>query len=410
MTAKVMSGLLNRATSYPLPLRSSTIFAEIKGFTSRTTAMLTYYNHHRTSIEGLFILPLSHNSALVEFECLVEGHYITANILHNQEIEGKEILFGKEQMQDGVFNICIGNIAPWVLVEIQITLVSEISMTLNGDALHYKLPQTFSPKLVTEVDIKHAHKMSAESTLGYSFQIEILIEAPCLLCGVQSNTHPIQVDAPPLSQSGSKLRVSLPENYVPTDYVFELLMFLCRPREPYIFIEEPCEQNAERSNKNPISNIMSNPILMLSYSPDISITQQEKLNSAPPIEQIGEFFFIINCNIDNEILRNDFKDSWVLLIKSLPTNSYFNVFNLNRQPLFSCSQVYNENSHQAALQYLDADTNSLISPSLLEAVKWIYSTEEIEHVPKQVLLITSGNLDQCQETLEVVRKKNYIAR
>ncbi|XP_065649916.1 von Willebrand factor A domain-containing protein DDB_G0292028 [Hydra vulgaris] len=402
-----MSGLINRTTLYPLHLRSSTIFAEIKGFTSRTTAILTYYNHNRTNIEGLFILPLTHNSAIVEFECLVEGHYISASIKHSKEIENKEILFGKEQMHDDVFNVCIGNIAPWVLVEIQVTIVSEICMTLNGDALHYKLPQTFSPKIVTEVDVKHAYKTRAEP-LG-SFQIEMLIEAPCLLCGIQSNTHPIQVDAPPFSLSGSKLRVSLPENYTPSDNVFELVMFLCRPREPYIFIEEPSEQKNAKIKTNPISNIMNNPILMLSYSPEI-LNQYDELNHESPIEQIGEFLFIINCNIVNDILKNDLRDSWILLMKSLPENSYFNVFYISKQPLFSCSQVYNEENHIAAIEYIGVETNIQRPPSLLEAVEWLYNTDEIEHVPKQVLLVTLGNLFQCKETLEVVKKKNYKAR
>ena len=406
-----MSGLINRGTWKSLPLRSSSIFTEIKSFTARTTAMLTYYNDNRVEIEGLFVLPLDHASAIVEFECVIEGHYIFADVNHSSELTNKQVLFENEKMQSGVFNVSVGRIPPWIIVEIQVTLVCEINAMFLGDALRYTLPQTFSPKVVNHKAEQEETSLTAVSTLGYSFQLEILIDAPCLLCGVQSNTHPIQVDAPPLSKTGSKIRVSLPDEFQPIDEVFELLMFLCRPREPYIIIEGPKERKDNDYEKNPISNIMHNPILMLSYSPDITNFSNKLRDTST--NQVGEFLLLVDCTTSmNNHLIDSIRETCILFLKCLPVNCFFNVlrFGSDCDSLFTSSQPYSPANLESALAYVKSLQGYMNTMSLQEPIQWVYNQEKMTHVPQQVFIITTGTMQHSDGVIEYVRKRHHVAR
>jgi len=394
-----MTGLLNRKTSKTLPLRSSSIRAEIKGFTARTTAVLTYYNDNRTEIEGLFLLPLDHNATIVEFEAIIEDHYICANIRDTSETPQKNVLYRTENLQDGYFNVSIGKIAPWVIAEVQVTIVSEISALILGDALRYTLPQAFSPKVVISNDAttRRSRRTVSTSTLGYCFNIEIEIEAPCLLYGVQSNTHPIQVDAPPLSQTGSKIVVSIPDNFEPNDEVFELLMFLCRPKEPYIVIEEAKRTSGEieEEDRNPINSIMNNPILMLSYSPDIPTLTNDPCVTA---QQTGEFILIIDCSITED--TDTIRESSLLFLKSLPFNCFFNVTFFGDdefESAYETSQPYTCTTLDSALNFVMNLTFGMRSGKLQEPLKWLFQQEQLEHKPKQIFIITGDHKDNSED-------------
>lgn len=408
-----MPGLVNRETQESLPLRSSSIFSEIKGFTARTTAILTYYNDNRKEIEGLFILPIDHATAIVEFESVVEGHYMCSEVRYIKELKDKVPLFENVDINDGIFNVSVGKISPWVLVEIQVTIVGEVGVTFFGDALRYTLPQVFSPTVTNKLHEprKPRNSLTAVSTLGYSFQIEILIEAPCLLCGVQSNTHPIQVDAPPLSKTGSKLRVSLPDDFEPTDEVFELLMFLCRPREPYIIIEEPKQEPQKGSDRNPISHIMNNPILMLSYSPDITVFCKD-LNDTF-VNQVAEYMLMIECGTPVNSIVHNIREISVLFLRCLPVNCFFNVLTFSNtcESVFPTNQAYSAANLEVATNYvMNIQTYTLQSTSLMQPIDWLYKQEEFPHVPKNVFMITSGGIKYSNAVIDKVRKKHHIAR
>ena len=412
-----MSGLINRTTRAALPLRSSSIYADIKGFTARTTAILTYYNDNRTEIEGLFVLPLDHGSAIVDFECVIEGRYIYADVGYTNEND--EMIINentRDVTYDDMFTISIGKIPPWILIEIQVTLVCEITVIFFGDALKYTLPQTFSPKLASKLNYStksNQNIYTAVSTLGYTFQIEIFIEAPCLLCGVQSNSHPIQVDAPPISKTGAKIRVSLPDDFEPTNEIFELLMFLSRPREPYIIIEQPTRVSDEdKGSKNPINNIMHNSILMLSYSPDISNFQKELEDTST--NQIAEFLLIFQSFSDRKTMST-IQDTCCIFLKSLPVNSFFNVLYIGDtlDTLFDSSQSYQTNTLESSMKFVNSKTANQNTPtmSLIMAIKMIYQEKGMSNVPRQAFIICEGEYQLNQrEIIDIARRKHHLAR
>ena len=207
------------------------------------------------------------------------------------------------------------------------------------------------------------------------------------------------------------LRVSLPEDFKPTEEVFELLMFLCRPREPYIIIEEPKATKCHRTDRNPISHIMDNPILMLSYSPDIRDFCKDL--DDPYVNQVAEYMLMVECNTLNQHTMRQIQETSILFLRCLPVNCFFNVISFSNdcKSVFPRNQAYSAANLEAASKYvMHMNCYTTHPTSLLKPIDWLYNQEEFAHVPKNVFIITSSNISYSNQVVDKVRKKHHIAR
>ena len=414
-----MAGLLNRETNSSLPLRASSVWTDIRGFTARTTATLTYYNDHRLEVEGLFVFPLDSASQVVEFEANVEGRYVFVDVQNESTTEKKIGLFEDEIRSDDLFSICIGKLSPWILIDIQVTMITEIRWLSDQMALRLSLPSVFTPRIGSDTSKYEELKCKASntpfpigfpaiSTLGYSLQIEVDVEAPCLLAGVASDTFPIQIDSIPQDDDASKIRVSLPENFKHCDQDFQLSIFLATPREPFIYIEQASHTHTnEVAEKNPISNIMNNPVLMLSYCPDISALTKEENGFS------SEFIFMIDRSGSmNGNLINSAKETILLFLHSLASNSYFNVISFGTyfQSLFKESQPYSQVNLEDACSHVRKIRADMGGTSLLEPLEWVFNRPLRKAVPRQIFMVTDGMVTDCNKVIERVRKSGHFTR
>ncbi len=418
-----MSGLLNRETGSSLPLRVSSVWTDIRGFTARTTATLTYYNDHRLDVVGIFVVPLDIASQVVEFEANVEGRYVFVDIKSEQELT-KTGIFDDDVRNDEVFSVCIGKLAPWILIDVQITIVTEIYWLSDKLSLQLTLPSIFTPRIVldtTRLNQLQSNDVSslfptdgvsslfpAISTLGYSLRIEVNIEAPCLLAGVTSDTYPIQIDAIPQDDDASKIRVSLPEDYKHCDKDFQLSIYLAKPREPFLYIEQARQTHTnEIAEKNPISNIMNNPVVMLSYCPEIPNVLMEDNGFA------SEFIFMIDRSGSmNGNLINSAKQAILLFLHSLPINAYFNVISFGTyfQSLFKESQPYSQANLEDACNHVRKIRADMGGTSLLEPLEWIFSRPLRKAVPRQIFMVTDGKVVDTSKVIDCVRKHGQYTR
>ena len=415
----MMAGLLNRETLSPLPLRSSSVWTDIRGFVARTTATLTYYNDHRIEIEGNFVLPLNFASQVVEFEANIEGRYVFVDIATEQDAERKVAIFDNEVRNDDTFSISVGKLAPWILIDIQVTIVSEMIWVSDKSGLVFSLPSSFTPRIVSEASKKDDNEnkdastrslvnFPATSTLGYSLQIEIEIEAPCLVAGITSETYPIQINSQRQDGDSSRLRIQLPENFKHVDQDFNLMLFLERPREPFIYIEPARHTHTnEVAEKNPISNIMNNAVLMLSYCPEIRKAQKDDSGF------MSEFIFMIDRSGSmNGNLINNAKETILLFLHSLPCNAYFNVISFGTyfQSLFKESQPYSQANLEDACTHVRKIRADMGGTSLLEPLEWVFSRPMRKTVPRQIFMVTDGIITDAGRVMESVQKRGHLTR
>ena len=417
--ATEMAGLLNRETSSPLPLRSSSVWADIRGFTARTTAALTYYNDHRVEIEAIFVMPLDFSSHVVEFEANIEGRYLFVDIENENESEKKTAIYDFEPRNDDKFSISIGRLSPWILIQVQVTVITEIFWMSCNSALEFLLPSVFTPRIVSDLSkyeemknkdpsMRLAPCIPAISTLGYSLEIEVSIEAPCRVTRVSSGTYPIQFESLAQDDDSAKIRVQLPENFKHVDKDFHLSFLLEKPREPFIYIEQARHTHTnEFGEKNPISNIMNNPVLMLSYSPDFSTLQREETMGT------SEFIFMIDRSGSmNGNLINSAKETILLFLHSLSSNAYFNVLSFGTyfQSLFKESQPYSQANLEEACCYVRKIRADMGGTSLLEPLEWIFNGPVRKAVPRQIFMVTDGVVTDSSKVIECVKKRSHLTR
>lgn len=414
-----MAGLLNKETFSPLPLRASSVWADIRGFTARTTANLTYYNDHRMEIDAVFIMPTEFSSHVVEFEANIEGRYLFVDIENENETERKSISSDVESRSDDRFSISIGKLSPWILVDVQVTIVSEMTWIPSKLGLVLSFPSIFTPRIVhdaakidnarsKDASLRYGTNQPAISTLGYSLQIGLNIEAPCLLAGVTSDTYPILIDALPQKDDASRLRVQLSENFKHVDCDFNLNLYLAKPREPFIYIEPARHTHTnEIEEKNPISNIMNNPVLMLSYSPDLSCVARDDTGCS------FEFIFMVDRSGSmNGNLINSAKETTLLFLHSLPSNTYFNVISFGTyfQSLFKESQPYSSANLDEACYHVRKIRADMGGTSLLEPLEWVFSKPLRKSVPRQIFMVTDGVITDSSKVIECVRKRGHLTR
>ena len=415
-----MAGLLNKETFSPLPLRASSVWADLRGFTARTTATLTYYNDHRFEIEAIFVLPLGFSSHIVEFEANIEGRYLFVDIENEAESEKKTPVYDTETRSDDQFSISIGKLSPWILIDVQVTIVSEVLWMPCRSGLSFALPGLFTPKIVSDASkideiygkdrrpMRYGTNCRAVSTLGYSLQININIEAPCLLSRVTSDTYPISIETLPEEDNSSRLRVRLSETFKHVDDDFSLTLYLAKPHEPFIYIEPARHTHTnEFAEKNPISNIMNNPVLMLSYSPN--------LNSLPKDDAgyVSELIFMIDRSGSmNGSLINIAKETILLFLHSLPSNTYFNVISFGTyfQSLFKESQPYSNANLEEACHYVRKIRADMGGTSLFEPLDWVFSKPLRKAVPRQIFMVTDGVITDAAKVIDCVRKHGHLTR
>ena len=414
-----MAGLLNKETSSPLPLRASSIWADLRGFTARTTATLTYYNDHRFEIEAIFVLPLNFSSHIVEFEANIEGRYLFVDIENEIDSERKSPIYEVDSRNDDQFVINIGKLSPWILIDVQVTIVTEVLWMPCKSGLSFALPSIFTPRIVSETSkideiqgkdgtTRYGVNNHAISTLGYSLQISVNVEAPCLLTGVSSDAYPVSIDALPEEDDASRLRIQLSESFKHVDKDFNLNLYLAKPCEPFIYIEPARHTHTnEVAEKNPISNIMNNPVLMLSYSPDLGKLSKDDAGC------VSELIFMIDRSGSmNGNLINSAKETILLFLHSLPANTYFNVISFGTyfQSLFKESQPYSNANLEEACHYVRKIRADMGGTSLLEPLDWVFSKPLRKAVPRQIFMVTDGVITDAAKVIECVRKHGHLTR
>ncbi|KAK8852775.1 von Willebrand factor A domain-containing protein 5A [Tritrichomonas musculus] len=136
----------------------------------------------------------------------------------------------------------------------------------------------------------------------------------------------------------------------------------------------------------------------LLISPNLDATNQSH----------SEFVFVVDCS--GSMSGNSIKkagECLELFIKSLPTNSYFNViqFGSRFHKLFENSELYNEQTAQTAINLAQKLSASLGGTNIYSPLKNIFQTENL-HGQRQVFVMTDGEVFDSTKIMELVSKNS----
>ncbi|XP_046883106.1 von Willebrand factor A domain-containing protein 5B1 [Hypomesus transpacificus] len=235
-----------------------------------------------------------------------------------------------EDLERTTFIVGTGVIGPMDIVSVVISTTLELP-TLENGAIRLVYPTVFTPivtgrmtpsksenggksseetgstscfgaasakqerALGTEQQCAHTIFTSPAANLApYELNFQLLVRGACLLAGLESPTHALRADADPSAQSASATYITLAQDHL-YDRHIEIILHLSEPHSPLVILErgrlsfsqyeqqicarrdfircarkesEP-EKRLEFVRKRYHKDILSSPVLMLNFCPDL---------------------------------------------------------------------------------------------------------------------------------------------
>ncbi|XP_028283907.1 von Willebrand factor A domain-containing protein 5B1 [Parambassis ranga] len=287
--------------------------------------------------------------------------------------------------------------------------------------------------LDSEQQCAHAIFTSPPANLApYELNFQLLVRGACLLAGLESPTHALRADADPSAQSASSTYITLAQEH-PYDRHIEIILHLSEPHSPLVILErgrltfnqyeqqissrrdfirctrkdsDP-ERKLEFVRKRYHKDIMSSPVLMLNFCPDL-LREPLELHKGT-----RELLFLIDRSgsmSGTNIQR--VKEAMVVALKSLPSCTMLNIvgFGTTIKPLFTSSRLCTDVTLMQAYEYIQRMRADMRGTNLLGALSWLYQQPMQRSHPRQVFIITDGSITNVAKVLEMVRRNTCAGR
>jgi uncharacterized protein with von Willebrand factor type A (vWA) domain len=126
----------------------------------------------------------------------------------------------------------------------------------------------------------------------------------------------------------------------------------------------------------------------------------------------AEFIFVVDTSgsMQGAPMENT-KNCLQIFLRSLPEGAMFNVYNFDSgfASVWPTSKPYNDINLQAASHFvamLRADN----STELLEPLQHIYSSQPLEGYPRQIFVLTDGEVSNSQQVINLTQQNAHLAR
>ncbi|KAK2822328.1 hypothetical protein Q5P01_022393 [Channa striata] len=272
----------------------------------------------------------------------------------------------------------------------------------------------------------------AANLAPYELNFQLLVRGACLLAGLESPTHALRADADPSAQSASATYITLAQEH-PYDRHIEIILHLSEPHSPLVILErgrlsfskyeeqissrrdfircthkdsEP-ERKLEFLRKRYHKDILSSPVLMLNFCPDLMC---EPLELHKVTREL--VFLVDRSGSMSGTSIHRVKEAMVVALKSLPSRTLLNIvgFGTNIKPLFASSKLCTDVTLMQAYEYVQRMRADMRGTNLLGALSWVYQQPMQRSYPRQIFIITDGSISSVAKVLELVRRNTCSGR
>ncbi|HEY7698438.1 MAG TPA: VIT and VWA domain-containing protein [Vicinamibacteria bacterium] len=392
MTEPVPAGLLTKGA--PIPLEGVAIDAEIRDFCSKVTVTQRYRNREDKPIEAVYVFPLDERAAVCGFAAIVDGNEIVGEVKEREEAferyddalsegHGAHLL---DQERPDVFTARIGNLPPGKEALVRVNYVAELG--LEGEDLRFLLPTTVSPRYAPLEDRKGVGRSEAEAVnppvaweVPYGLELTVRLEMASSIRGLESPSHPLAIEI-----DGASATVRLSDRRAALDSDFVLLVRLQEPHEPRAWLEE---KNGEA-------------VAMVAFQPRFESR-----------EAASEVIFVVDRSgsMGGSSIA-EARNALQLCLRSLREGSWFNVFGFGStyERLFPESRPYDEASLRQATEHVRTLEANLGGTEILPALEAAFASARPSKLPRQLIVMTDGQVSNTEAVLALVRKHAETTR
>jgi Ca-activated chloride channel family protein len=389
-----VSGLRVKASGQPIPLEHVQAEAHVVDLAARVTVRQRYRNREAAPIEVVYVFPLDEGAAVCGFEATVDGvRYVGRTMARDEAFEkyddalesGHGAYLLDEERAD-VFTASLGNVRPGAEVALTITYVTEL--TAEGTAARFALPTTVSPRYAPAEDRTGVGPTPAETLnppvaldVPYAFSFEMDVTMSGAVRGVESPTHPIAVEL-----DGSRARVRLSQRSAPMDR--DLVVVI---RAEGLDVPHATVERGERGSA-----------VMLSFVPRLATAAQA-----------AEVVFLIDRSgsMDGTSIA-EVRNALQLCLRSLTPGCRFNIVSFGSafSALFDGSVAYGDETLRKASGFVGSLGADMGGTEILPALAHVLSQPPVTGLPRQVLLLTDGEVTNTDEVIALAKRHARDAR
>ncbi|KAM9985813.1 hypothetical protein ACTFIZ_002116 [Dictyostelium cf. discoideum] len=358
-------GLKNLSNTDTFKLIDFTIDCEMNNTCVASILKQKYSNNSNTPVEGIYKIPLAPYSVVSGFTVEYQDKVFIGKIKSKEKAQNQysdSIASGgqgflAEKTQDGQFSFRIGNLPPNENVTIHLTIISEVCPHLSSlhNCFHHFLFPKYSFNFQSNLNIKLTTPIKNIELLYYTNK-EIKFK---------ENSNRKEATLSFSSKNG-----------IDDDIVCIV--------EPENDIEKPQSIIEHTKSKN-------------TYAVSINFTPSFSHLSSDDVNQKSEFIFLIDCSgsMSGEPIKKA-KRALEIIIRSLNENCKFNIYCFGSRftKAFDNSKVYNDETLAQISKYVEKIDADLGGTELLPPIRDILSTESDFEYPRQLFILTDGEVSQ----------------
>jgi Ca-activated chloride channel homolog len=387
--ADVTTGLLVRESGHPVPLEHVRVEAQVTDLTARVSVHQAYRNLEGRPIEVVYVFPLDEGAAVCGFEATVDGVHYVGQVTEREEafrryddaLEAGHGGFLLDEERADVFTASLGNVQPGSRVVLSITYVTELSAE-GGTGVRFTLPTTVSPRYAPEADREGVSPTPNETLnppveldVPYAFTVEMRVAMNGRIRTLTSPSHPIEVE-----HDGANAIVRLAQRSAPMDRDLVVVIAADGLSVPHAVVEKD-----ERGGG-----------VMLSFVPAFDTA-----------EQPADVVFVVDRSGSMEgtsIL--EVRNALQLCLRSLTPGCHFNIvsFGSTYSTVFPTSHPYDESSMKEASAFVETLEADMGGTEMLPALEFVLGQQAQRGLPRQVLLLTDGEVTNTDEVIDVARR------
>eukprot|EP00090_Calanus_glacialis_P005452 TRINITY_DN14219_c0_g1_i3.p1 TRINITY_DN14219_c0_g1~~TRINITY_DN14219_c0_g1_i3.p1 ORF type:complete len:804 (+),score=256.05 TRINITY_DN14219_c0_g1_i3:133-2544(+) len=381
----------------PVPLISVKILAKVVNFITEVEVTQEYQNKEKNPIEVIYFFPVEEEAAVTACSAELEGRTVEAKVqekekaqkLYDEAIKEKKTAFLLQETKADIFQLNVGNLSPGAGCKVKITYLMELPVEDGKTRL--TIPTTIAPKYVPAKDgsevAKKISSIEYDLTSPAELHLQLDISMKSKISSVTSPSHQMTTEM--------KKKLNLYEavtkfDGMTTDMDRDIIVLIDsnEPNQPKIFLE--------KGDDGSIAGL-------------VSMVPKFELKKQP-----SDVIFLIDCSgsMGGQSMQLA-KQALQLFVHSLPVDSYFNIFCFGSSftQLFPQSRAFTDESLESAKQLLQGLDANLGGTEIFHPLKAIFSSPNLVGKPRQVFVITDGqvsNSEQCIQLVEEFSQHNRV--
>jgi len=389
-------GLLTKKGEF-IPLKGVVVQGYIIGRSARVSLSQHFKNEESKALEAVYKFPLPENSSICGFRAEIDDKIIQGKVeerdqafkIYDEALSRGDGGYLLDEERPNIFTLSVGNLKPGSSVTIHVDYVTLLDS--YDSEVRFFLPTTISPRYIPfgmkdESGIPVDDIVNPPITLQnfYGMKISLDIQGRENIRSLESPSHPISN-----TFTDDSISVDLTSDTTGMDRDFILNI---QYRDDFETKGYLCQADDEH-------------FIQLDFSPNLAESDRSESSDQ-------EIVFILDCSgsMQGSSIQ-EAKHALTILLRALEPGTRFNIYRFGSTftSLFKSSEVYNSESLEIALRYVNGAEADLGGTEILSPLKAIQKNLTGDHVTN-VVLLTDGEVGNEQQVIELVRSNKNKMR